>query len=159
MLVAVLSCLFIVVYLVLMVWHLISLMKVITLTVHDSTAKIAFYVSIPILIVLYINDVFRMMLFYWGAPALGMTGFTMDGTIVINGDEHCRSFLTIDDGTADNQSGVEELTHLGQFTRLIFLVSEITPIIWSVVFFVGLIWFQHVRFGSDPLDYHEENAK
>ena len=69
----ILAAIFIFVFIVLMFWHVISLLQIISLTVTNSSGKILLYTCIPILIVLYINDVFKMMLWYWGFPAFKMT--------------------------------------------------------------------------------------
>lgn len=74
----ILVAIFIFVFLALMFWQLGSLQQIISLTVTNNTGKRLLYVCIPILIVLYINDVFKMMLWYWGFPAFMMTRFTED---------------------------------------------------------------------------------
>jgi len=63
-------------FLALMVWQLSSLIQVIQLSINVKAVKSGLYLSIPILTVLYINDVFSMMLYYWGSPSFNMTRFS-----------------------------------------------------------------------------------
>jgi hypothetical protein len=71
-----------------------SLLKIISLTMENSPGKMALYFCMPILIVLYINDTFKMMLYYWGFPAFRMTQPVLilpnpDATDFIETDAHC----------------------------------------------------------------------
>jgi hypothetical protein len=79
----------------LMIWQLVSLIQIINESIHGSIQKMGLYISIPILVVLYINDVFVMMLYYWGAPSFNMTRpsvMTNDGMFeFVNNDGGCRS--------------------------------------------------------------------
>lgn len=61
------------IFLALMFWQMVSLLKIYWMTVDHNIMKLAAIVLTPVLSVLYINDVFSMMLFYWGAPSHKMT--------------------------------------------------------------------------------------
>ena len=84
-------------YILLMIWQLKSLIEIINESIHGSIQKTGLYISIPILIVLYINDVFVMMLYYWGAPSFNMTRPSImlnEGMFeFVNNDGGCRSQL------------------------------------------------------------------
>lgn len=105
---------------------------------------------------LYINDVFKMMLWFWGFPAFRMTKASLDN----DENEHCRFLLEIDPGMPGNDTDdTVLLTHLGKFIKLIFVVGEVTPIFWVTFFTISFICHQHARFSYDPLDYHNESAE
>ena len=42
-------------------------------SVHNCLGRMLLSIITPILVILYINDVFSVMLYYWGAPAGLMT--------------------------------------------------------------------------------------
>lgn len=88
---------FIIGYLTLMAWNLKSLVKLIKLSVEYNWQKTLLWGALPILTILYINDVFSMMLYYWGLPAYKMTQASagmMDGNVgFINSDDFCWSSI------------------------------------------------------------------
>lgn len=56
-------------FIVVMVWQLISLARIIKHSIKSKIARLILYLVMVVLVLLYINDILVMMLWYWGAPA------------------------------------------------------------------------------------------
>lgn len=96
--IGIMNCIFILGFLALMAMHLLSFFQIALHSIESVVAKGILFGVTPLLAILFINDVFTMMLYYWGAPAFKMTqasfGFDADGNIqATNTDPACRSFL------------------------------------------------------------------
>jgi len=84
--------------------------------VQNTCTRILLYITVPILVLLYLNDVSTMMSYYWGAPAFNMTQNT-------NKNEFC---LYTNNGFVN-------------VIAISYLVSQFTPVIWSIVIGIGFL--------------------
>ena len=81
--IAIMMVLFIAVYAAIMVYQLITLVAVIQNSIRNPTYSGGLFLPMPFLVILYMIDVFTMMIWYWGAPAFTMT----------QGQGYCMSLL------------------------------------------------------------------
>lgn len=110
-------------YIMMMFWRLPSLCQLIQHGVHNNNARILLYITVFILVLLYICDVFTMMFYYWGAPAYIMT---ISPYLPVNEWRHRTCNETIP-------------TNFLDFIYLMFEISLFTPIIWSIVICIGFL--------------------
>jgi hypothetical protein len=138
----IMNAIFILGFLVLMAMHLLSFFQIAFHSIESPVAKGILFGVTPLLAILFINDVFTMMLFYWGAPAFKMTQDSFDidanGDIqATNTDSACHSFLIREPIIREADDEPVGLTGLGKFMRIILSISEFTPLVWSFVFALG----------------------
>lgn len=61
------------IYVLMMLVRIPTLCMTISRGGHGWFSMLVLYIITPVLMILYINDVLSMMMFYWGAPAFKMT--------------------------------------------------------------------------------------
>ena len=96
--VGIMNGLFILGFFGLMGMHLLSFLQIANHSIESPMFKGILFGVTPVLAILFMVDVFSMMLYYWGAPAFTMTqsSFNIDDDGIIqatNTDPGCRSFL------------------------------------------------------------------
>ena len=120
--------------------QLISLVRLINFLETKRWKRTASFTLLTLLTVLYINDVLCMLMYSWGAPAISMTRSSYDiqnnAVVVVNGFNQC-----IYDASKKEKipEFYQALVNLLAFSRR---VSKITPLVWTIVLYLGVIYLQ-----------------
>lgn len=118
-------------FLVNLVLQLISMSRIVSFITKKTCMKLSMYVLMVLLAFFYVNDILKMMMHSWGAPANNMTMLTQTN----RSNRYCLFDNTDETSEANFQV-------LIRFINYQSTISRFSSLVWTLVLFSSMIYLQ-----------------